>query len=110
MKRAVLRNWKQTTQVEVYEGESIETKCRRITEEKEPISDGAPLIYTPKEEGVLPAYDIRTDRWDMALIAMDAVNKQKLAMNKNSPKTEKEKDGKTDVGTDGGTDDGTNKE
>lgn len=105
MKKVSLKNWKQITSAEIYEGESIEKKCRRITEEKEPISDGAPIIYTPKEEGVIPAYDIRTDRWDMAIMAMDAVNKQKIAMSKN--KTEIEENVETEKKTEKGTETGT---
>ena len=33
-----------------YEGETIEMKVRRITESKEPITDGAPVIYTDRIE------------------------------------------------------------
>ena len=32
--------------------------------------DGAPIIYTERKDGVLPAYDIRTDRWEIAQEAM----------------------------------------
>ena len=32
------------------EGENILTKVRRILDENEPLTDGAPLIYTPKED------------------------------------------------------------
>ena len=95
MKKTVLKNWHQVTDTGYYDGESIETKCRRIMEEKTPITDGAPIIYTPKEQGVLPAYDIRTDKWDMAIMAMDAVNKQKIAESKKTPK-EESKDVKTE--------------
>ena len=35
--------------VEIYEGESIETKCARVLESGEPITDTAPIIYTAKE-------------------------------------------------------------
>ena len=52
--------------VEIYEGESIETKCARVLESGEPIADTAPIIYTEKEDGVLPAYNIRTGRFDIA--------------------------------------------
>ena len=44
------------------EGETIEEKIRRITNNKEPITDGAPLVYTDRKDGVRPEYDIRTDR------------------------------------------------
>jgi hypothetical protein len=71
------------TNYEFQEGERIETKVARITENNEPITDGAPIIYTKRENGVLPAYDIRTDRWDIAQQAMDAVNQANLAKSKN---------------------------
>jgi hypothetical protein len=48
------------TNYEYQDGESIEDKVRRITENNEPITDGAPIIYTNREDGVLPAYNIRT--------------------------------------------------
>ena len=60
------------TNYEYQVGESIETKVRRITENNEPIADGAPIIYTNREDGVLPAYNIRSDRWEIAQQAMDA--------------------------------------
>lgn len=62
-----------------YEGETIETKVKRITTNKEPIKDGAPLVYTDRTEGVQPAYNVRTDRFDVAAEAMDKVTKSKLA-------------------------------
>ena len=71
------------TNYEFQDGESIENKVRRITENNEPITDGAPIIYTNREDGVLPAYNIRTDRWEVAQQAMDAVNQANLAKSKN---------------------------
>ena len=52
-----------------------ETKCARILQDKEPITDTAPIIYTAKEEGVLPAYNIRTDRFDVAMDAYDKITR-----------------------------------
>ena len=63
--------------VEIQEGETIETKVARITQNKEPITDSAPIIFTEKKDGVLPAYNIRTDRFDIALEAMDKIGKSK---------------------------------
>lgn len=60
---------------ESYEGETIEQKIERIVNNKEPITDGAPLIYTERKNGVQPEYDIRTDRFDIAIDAMDKVAK-----------------------------------
>ena len=61
------------------EGENIVTKVRRILDENEPLTDGAPLIYTPKEDGVKPKFDIRTNKWQIAINAMDKVNAYKLS-------------------------------
>lgn len=80
------------TNYEFQEGESIENKVRRITENNEPITDGAPIIYTNREEGVLPAYNIRTDRWEIAQQAMDAVNQANLAKSKNYGKIDEPED------------------
>lgn len=41
-------------------------------------NNGAPLIYTERKDGVLPAYDIRTDK--MAL-AQEAMEKNMKAVN-----------------------------
>ena len=60
---------------ESYEAETLEMKIRRIVNNKEPITDGAPIIYTDRSEGVLPDYDIRTDRMEHAIDAMDKVTK-----------------------------------
>lgn len=60
-------------------GEPIEHKIQRIMNNSEPITDGAPIIYMERKEGVLPQYDIRTDRFDIALDAMDIVAKTKVA-------------------------------
>lgn len=78
------------TNYEYQEGESIENKVRRITENNEPITDGAPIIYTNREDGVLAAYNIRTDRWEIAQQAMDAINQANLAKSKNYGKIEQQ--------------------
>lgn len=62
-----------------YIGETIEEKINRIVNNNEPITDGAPLVYTNRKDGVLPDYDIRTDRFEVANDAMDIVSKQHIA-------------------------------
>lgn len=77
---------------EIYEGESIEQRVEKMIENNEPIKDGAPLIYTDKKDGVLPGYDIRTDRFDVALDAMQkiqTIEASKIAKNKNIEITDK---------------------
>lgn len=61
------------------EGETIEAKVRRIINNKEPIEDGAPIIFTERKEGVKPEYNIRTDRFELAVEAQDKINKGRLA-------------------------------
>lgn len=68
--------------VESFEGESIEKKVTKLIENNEPITDGAPIIYTEKKEGVLPQFDIRTDKWEIAQSAMDLANASKIAKSK----------------------------
>lgn len=62
-----------------YPGETIETKVQKILNAKEPIKDGAPLIYTERKDGVLPSYNIKTDRFEVAVEAMGAIAKQHIA-------------------------------
>lgn len=70
MKKATYQNT--TLDVnESVEGELLIHKVDRIVNNGEPITDGTQLIYTPREEGVLPEYDIRADRKDIAINAMD---------------------------------------
>lgn len=72
------------------EGETIEAKVRRIMNNNEPISDGAPILYTERNEGVKPEYDIRTDRFEVAIDAMDSLHSEHIAkrMERHKPLTE----------------------
>ena len=56
-------------------GDTIEIKVQKIMSAKEPITDASPLVYTERKDGVMPAYDIRTDRFEIAIEAMDKVTK-----------------------------------
>ncbi len=65
----------------VYLGEDIHEKIDRILTTDEPMEDdpNAPRIYTKRKDGVLPEYNIRTDKWDLALEIKDEINKNKIA-------------------------------
>lgn len=76
--------------VESFEGQSIEKKVSKLIENNEPITDGAPIIFTEKKDGVLPQYDIRTDKWDIAQSAMDLANASKIAKSKGMKKPEEQ--------------------
>ena len=95
MKTVRIKDKHNMQSVEIYEAETIEEKVRRIVDEKEPIEDGAPIIYQPKGDGVKPEYDIRTDRWQVAIAAMDKVSADQLSQytkKQDTPKTEEPKD------------------
>lgn len=72
--KTVKINCRSRITVEVVEGESIEKKIERMVDSQEPIGETAPIVYTKKSDGIVPAYDIRTDKWDVALEAMNRVN------------------------------------
>lgn len=96
-----------------YKGESIEKKINRIVNNKEPIKDGSPKIYTERKNGVEAQYDIRTDRFEYAVDAMDKVDKSNKAKRMASIEARekakvvdisKKDEGKTgDAGIDSGT-------
>lgn len=58
------------------EGEMIEIKIDRLVNNGEPIKEkNVQLIYQNREEGVKPDYDIRTDKMEHAMEAMDYMSK-----------------------------------
>lgn len=63
--------------IETFDGELLQDKITKMLELGEPIEATDPMIYTPKEEGVMPQYDIRTDKWEIAEKAMTKVTEQK---------------------------------
>lgn len=64
---------------EAYIGERIEDVIARAMSNNEPIGNESPMIYTERNVGVLPEHNIRTDRFDIAIAAMDKVSKTKAA-------------------------------
>lgn len=79
---------------EVVEGETIEQKIERILNNNEPITDGAPEIYTERKDGVLAGYNIRTDRWEIAAEGMSAVEKSVTAKRESKASKKEEKEAK----------------
>lgn len=74
--KAYRKNKRIRTSIEVntsVEGETIEMKVNRIVNNNEPIKDGAPIIFTERKDGVMAGYDIRTDRFDVAIDATDKI-------------------------------------
>lgn len=54
-------------------GETIESQIKRMTTTNEPIDGTAPIIFTPRKDGVRPEYNIRSDKWERALENMEQV-------------------------------------
>jgi hypothetical protein len=84
MKKRIVKYAKDMSAVETVEGEIIEKKIQRIMDEKSPIDDSAPIIYTEKKNGINPAHDVRTDRFDLALEAMEIETKKRIAANEEN--------------------------
>lgn len=86
-----------------YIAEPREVKLRKIINgEANNMEDGVfPTIYTEKKDGVRPEFDIRTDRFEIAIDAIDKIN-QSVAnqIAKNKGETEAAKDYGTGVKTD----------
>lgn len=59
---------------DVREGVCIEREIEKSLETGQPLEATAPLIFTPRKDGVNPSHDIRTDRFDLALDAMEKYN------------------------------------
>lgn len=88
-----------------YQAEPREVKLRKIINgEANNMEDGVfPTIYTEKKDGVQPEFDIRTDRFEVAIDAMDKINQSaanQIAKNK----------GETEAAKNFGTEEKTNPE
>lgn len=84
MKKRIVKNTKDLLAVDTIEGEIIEKKIQRIMDEKIPIDESAPIIYTERKNGINPAHDVRTDRFDLALEAMEIETKNRIAANEEN--------------------------
>lgn len=87
----------------VYQAEPREVKLRKIINgESNNMEDGVfPTIYTEKKDGVQPEFDIRTDRFEVAIDAIDKINQSAASqIAKNKDQTETVKNFGTGVKTD----------
>lgn len=77
-----------------YQADPREVKLRKIISgESSNMEDGVfPTIYTEKKDGVQPEFDIRTDRFEVAIDAIDKINQStanQIAKNKGQTETVK---------------------
>ena len=86
-----------------YQADPREVKLRKIISgEANNMEDGVfPTIYTEKKDGVQPEFDIRTDRFEVAIDAMDKINQSTAnQIAKNKGETEAVKNSGTGEKTD----------
>jgi len=69
-----------------YQADSIEVKLEKLITNKEPIGKDVPLRFTERSQGILPEYDIRSDRFDIAQTAIEKVHKSNIAKRDAKPK------------------------
>lgn len=69
-----------------YEAVSIERKIEKAETTNEPIEAVSPMLYTDEKDGVLSGTDIRTDKWDIALNAMDKITMTNITKNQETLK------------------------
>ena len=79
---------------ESYEAERLEFKIQKMVDAKEPIGSEVTPMYTERRDGVLPQYDVRTDRFEIALEAMDKVSKSEIAKREERHKEKVDEVGK----------------
>lgn len=78
------------------EGVSLEVQIERALNNKEPLDDETvPLIYTERKAGLMPAYDIRKDKWEIAQDAMEKVTQLHISHRTKKDALEAGKEGET---------------
>lgn len=97
MKKSVRMHRSKLQSVECSEGITIETMVEKILNNQNNDETEKKQMYTERRDGVLAGTDIRSDRWDIAIDAMDKSSKSQTAKRQakmNVVKTEE--DGKAD--------------
>lgn len=88
--RSVMKSVKRT------EGMTMEMMVGRFLNNQIDVEQTQPIVYTERKDGVMAGYDIRTDRFDIAIDAMDKSAKSMTAKRETKLNVVKEEDGKPD--------------
>lgn len=88
-KKAEIINSQMHTGKKPIAGKMLEYEIEAMLKNEEPIQGGSELIYTRKRDGVMPAYNIRTDALELAITAADEITM--AAMNKRIELAQQEK-------------------
>lgn len=81
------------------EGQSLEEMLRKMVAGKEPIQATAKIGYSERKDGVLAEYDIRTDRFELAMLASDKVHATQYAARMQADGFVKDENGKWVIDT-----------
>lgn len=76
------------------EGQSLEEMLRKMVAGKEPIQATAKIGYSERKDGVRAEYDIRTDRFELAMMASDKVHASQYAARMSEDGYVKDENGK----------------
>lgn len=82
--------------VEKSEGMTIETMVALFMNNQTDIEQKTTAIYTERKDGVLAGYDIRSDKFDIAIEAMDKASKSSIMKRESRMNVVKDEDGKPD--------------
>ena len=88
MRKLTYKTQINTTQ-NLREGQSIEEVMRINTANKVQPAPMLPELYQKRSEGIDPLCDVRTDKFEMAMQAMDKVTRLHLLASQNKDKMEK---------------------
>lgn len=78
-----------------YEAMPLEKQIAQMLVTGQPVEGGSPNIFTERKDGVKPEYDIRTDRFDVAMEAVDKASAMGAAMRTELFKQDTKKEPKT---------------
>lgn len=94
MKEGIIRPTSRIVRKPDQEGKSIEEHLRLMIAGKEPIDLGAKIQYTERKDGVHAEYDIRTDRFMIAMGAWDKAHATNYAQRMQADGFVKDENGK----------------
>lgn len=58
---------------QLFEGQTLEEMIFKMMQQGAMIEASSPIIYTERKDGINPLYDIRSDRFDLALEATSKI-------------------------------------
>lgn len=97
MYRGTIKSKTSIRKNDAIEAQRLEDKIADLVNGNGSIEETAPLIYTEKKDGVSPSYNIRTDRFEVALDAKDAIQRMSRAKREEKPGSEESKKSSTEV-------------